>query len=127
MQDIEYSSRTKKATLLPMLNMRKGKDYETANDVKKCKGKKSSWGNQFTYMHVSLPKLKGNVVFDPLHFVLKVHHAMNTQRRFMLYSLIAMLLKIKHTFGGAEVIISTYFTYILSLFLFIYIARKLNG
>ncbi|KAF7822977.1 dihydroorotase, mitochondrial isoform X1 [Senna tora] len=50
MQDIEHSSGTKDATLLPMLNIRNAKGYETLKDIEKSKGK-SSWGNKFTYMH----------------------------------------------------------------------------
>lgn len=102
MQDVEYSSRTKRSTLLPMVNTRNVKDYETAKDMQKTKGT-GTWGNRFTYIHVSVPKLEDTHISNPLLFVQEVYHAMNRNKRSWVSSLICMLLKTKHKFQGPEV------------------------
>lgn len=107
MQDIDYTSRTKRCTLLPMLNIRNVQSYETKSDNMRMSGRKGNWGNKFTYTHVSVPRLTDTLVSDPLQFVWEAHYSMkNKKKSLLVFSLLSSLLKIKYQFNGPEV--STY-------------------
>ncbi|KAI9093395.1 hypothetical protein K1719_027409 [Acacia pycnantha] len=109
MQDVDNSSRTKKCTLLTVMNTRNVQNYETAKDMRKSsEGKEkgsTAWGNQCSFMHVSVPKLKDTKTSDPLGFVWKVHHKMKKMKKLSLvYALLGMLMKMKHQFKGPEAV-----------------------
>ncbi|KAI9093349.1 hypothetical protein K1719_027363 [Acacia pycnantha] len=105
MQDLDYTSRTKKCTLLPILNTRNVQSYETAEKNTKMTEKKGTWGNKFTYTHVSVPTLTDTRVSDPLQFVWEAHHTMKTKKKgYMVYSLISMFLQMKHQLNGPEAV-----------------------
>ncbi|KAI9093222.1 hypothetical protein K1719_027236 [Acacia pycnantha] len=105
MQDLDYTSRTKKCTLLPILNTRSVQSYETAEKNTKMTERKGTWGNKFTYTHVSVPTLTDTRVSDPLQFVWEAHHTMKTKKKgYMVYSLISMFLQMKHQFNGPDAV-----------------------
>ncbi|XP_028761697.1 O-acyltransferase WSD1-like [Neltuma alba] len=106
MQDVDYSSRTKKCTLLPMLNMRNVESYETKeNNMRTGIDRKGTWGNKFTYTHVPVPELTDTLVSDPLQFVWEAHHSMKMKKRgHLVYSLLSMFLQMEHEFSGPEAV-----------------------
>ncbi|KAF7822976.1 O-acyltransferase WSD1-like [Senna tora] len=85
MEDIETKSSTKNCTLLAMLSQRKVKGYQKARDMQ---NKSNNWGNQITYLHISMPKLKDTHISNPLHFVSKAHKSITRKKRSFATSLI---------------------------------------
>lgn len=101
MQDIDYRSRTSKSTAVVLANTRNAKDYHTVQDM--LKTTEGAWGNHFTLLHVSMPKLKDTPISDPLRFVRKAHTSIKKKRNSFATLLNQKLLLMKNKFKGPEV------------------------
>ncbi|KAM7270792.1 hypothetical protein ACFE04_030006 [Oxalis oulophora] len=101
----------KESTALVLLNTRIIDGYKTVQDMVKPKSD-SSWGNQFGFLHVSLPKLtydnninnNGNKVndYNPLEFVWKAQEIIKRQKTSLAVPLTGRLLEAFRKFRGPE-------------------------
>ncbi|XP_027351373.1 O-acyltransferase WSD1-like [Abrus precatorius] len=101
MQDNDYRSRTLKSTAMVTVNRRNVKDYQKVQDMLKTNAK-GAWGNQITYLHVSMPKLKDTQISNPLQFVKTVHTSIKRKKHSFATVLIHKLLLLKNKLEGSE-------------------------
>ena len=102
MQDIDHKSRTANSTALVMLNMRNVEGYESVKDMLK-KDARSPWGNQVSFLHMSIPKLKQAQISNPLQFIWTTHNAIKKKRHSFAVILTGRLLQLNYKFRGHEV------------------------
>ncbi|KAF7116285.1 hypothetical protein RHSIM_RhsimUnG0032900 [Rhododendron simsii] len=95
------------ATALVVLNTRAIGGYKTVGEMVKPNSK-MPWGNQFTFLHVSIPKLKHGEIDDqassnPIRFVKKAHRMIKRKRNSVAVYLTGRMLEILRKFRGPEV------------------------
>ncbi|MED6134041.1 hypothetical protein PIB30_033868 [Stylosanthes scabra] len=90
-----------KSTAMAILNTRKVRDYRTVQDMLKTNAK-GVWGNNISYLHVSVPKLQDNPISNPLQFVKKAHKSIKRKRNSVATILIEKLLRMEHKLKGSE-------------------------
>ncbi|XP_058220213.1 wax ester synthase/diacylglycerol acyltransferase 7-like [Rhododendron vialii] len=95
------------ATALVVLNTRALRGYTTIEEMVKPKSE-MPWGNRFTFLHVSIPKLTGGATNDhanlnPLRFVKKAHSIIKRKRNSAVVYLTGWILEILRKFRGPEV------------------------
>ncbi|KAG5545286.1 hypothetical protein RHGRI_017673 [Rhododendron griersonianum] len=95
------------ATALVVLNTRALGGYTTIEEMVKPKSE-MPWGNRFTFLHVSIPKLTGGATNDhvnlnPLRFVKEAHWIIKRKRNSAVVYLTGWILEIVRKFRGPEV------------------------
>ncbi|KAI8551630.1 hypothetical protein RHMOL_Rhmol06G0200900 [Rhododendron molle] len=95
------------ATALVVLNTRALGGYKTVGEMVKLKAE-MPWGNHFTFLHVSIPKLTGGASDDqanlnPLRFVKEAHKIIKRKRNSAVVYLTGWMLEILRKFRGPEV------------------------
>ncbi|KAI8551623.1 hypothetical protein RHMOL_Rhmol06G0200300 [Rhododendron molle] len=96
------------ATALVLLNTRALGGYKTIGEMVKPKSE-MPWGNHFTFLHVSIPKLTGGATDDhanlnPLRFVKEAHGIIKRKRNSAVVYLTGWMLEILRKFRGPEVV-----------------------
>lgn len=99
------SSKYSKVTALVLLNTRVISNYQNLQEMTKPDAK-SPWGNQFGFIHVSVPSStedleKGN----PLDFVMKARETINAKRNSLGVFLTGRLLEMLRKMRGPEVVV----------------------
>ncbi|XP_057792475.1 wax ester synthase/diacylglycerol acyltransferase 4-like [Salvia miltiorrhiza] len=79
MQKIDEDSCKSNTTALVLLNTRAIKGYKSIDEMIKPNSN-TSWGNQFAFLQVPLPKLTQSKLLDPLYFVKKAHRLIKNQK-----------------------------------------------
>lgn len=91
-----------KSTALVLLNTRNIGGYKSISEMMEHKAE-SAWGNQFAFLHVSLPKLTAADPIDPLSFVLNARKAIKKKRDSAAVLLTGKLLETMRKWRGPEV------------------------
>ncbi|XP_072960892.1 wax ester synthase/diacylglycerol acyltransferase 4-like [Typha angustifolia] len=92
---------TAQVTSLVLLNTRVIRDYQRVQDMTKSNAK-SPWGNQFGFLHVSIPKCKDAEKTNPLDFVIKARKIIKAKRSSLSVYLTGRLLELMRQIKGPE-------------------------
>ncbi|KAL7128941.1 hypothetical protein ABFS83_13G028800 [Erythranthe nasuta] len=91
-----------KSTALVLLNTRNINSYKSISEMVKPDAE-SPWGNQFAFLHVSVPKLAFSDPIDPLSFVLEAQKVIKRKRNSAALILTSKLLETLRKLRGPEV------------------------
>ncbi|XP_076941112.1 wax ester synthase/diacylglycerol acyltransferase 4-like [Bidens hawaiensis] len=96
----EKNART---TALVLLNTRSIGGYRSVNEMVQNQEAQVQWGNQFGFLHVSLPKLnQSDQSLDPLKFVQETQNIIKSKRNSSAIYLTGMLLESVRKYRGPE-------------------------
>ncbi|XP_047941428.1 wax ester synthase/diacylglycerol acyltransferase 4-like [Salvia hispanica] len=101
MQKGDEESCKSKTTALVLLNTRATRGYKSVDEMIKPNSD-MPWGNQFTFLHVPLPKLTQSELLNPLDFVKKAHRVIKRQRNSAAVYLTGQLLSFIQMVRGHE-------------------------
>lgn len=99
------NSSNEHSTALVLLNTRSIEGYKSVKEMVKPDAE-SPWGNQFGFLHVSLPQLTNAESCNPLEFVWKSHKLIQRKRNSGAVFLTGQLLEGLRKYRGPEVFIS---------------------
>ncbi|KAJ0111186.1 O-acyltransferase WSD1-like isoform X1 [Pistacia vera] len=103
MQTSSHNSKTNAhSTALVLLNTRNINGYKSVEEMVKPEAE-SPWGNQFGFLHVSVPELTDAESSNPLEFVLKAQKLIKRKRDSLAVSFTGQLLEALRRFRGPEV------------------------
>ncbi|XP_047317629.1 wax ester synthase/diacylglycerol acyltransferase 4-like [Impatiens glandulifera] len=94
------------STALVLLNTRDIDGYSSVEEMvnpNKNKNTNTKWGNQFGFLHVSLPHLISSNVLNPLEFVFEAQRIIKRKRSSAAVLLSGKLLELMRKFRGPEV------------------------
>ena len=112
MQSMDHASRNANSTALVLLNTRVISGYKSLKEMRKSDHVSSQWGNQFAFLHVSLPELVDDKFTDPLDFVAKAQQIIQRKRNSLAVYLTGRLLEAVRKYRGPEVFTHYIYTYI---------------
>ncbi|TYH77743.1 hypothetical protein ES332_D04G175900v1 [Gossypium tomentosum] len=101
MQEGRNKSNNEHSTALVLLNTRAIREYKSVKEMHKPCAEKV-WGNQFAFLHISIPELTSLESLNPLDFVWKAHKLIQRQRNSGAVFLTARLLEWFKKFKGPE-------------------------
>ncbi|XP_008791832.2 O-acyltransferase WSD1-like [Phoenix dactylifera] len=93
--------RAARVTAMVLLNTRIVSSYETVEKMTKTNAK-SPWGNQFGFLHVSIPTSKNAEKADPLYFIRKARKIIKAKRSSFAVYLTGRLLEMLRKLKGPE-------------------------
>ena len=93
-------------TALVLLNTRVIESYKPLNEMTK-RDAESPWGNQFGFLHVSIPNSKDREKVDPLEYVKKTRQIIKGKRSSLAVYLTGQLLETLRRLIGPEVCVSS--------------------
>lgn len=102
MNQNNIATATNKVTALVLLNTRNISSYQSVDEMTKPNAR-SPWGNQFGFMHVSLPTCANAESADPLYFVLQAKKIIKAKRNSLVVYLTGRLLETLRRIKGPEV------------------------
>ncbi|XP_054811801.1 wax ester synthase/diacylglycerol acyltransferase 4-like isoform X1 [Prosopis cineraria] len=91
------------STAVVMFNTRQIEGYQSVKDMLQPNSK-SRWGNQISFLQVSIPKLNQASISNPLEFVWKAHKLIQKKRKSFSVFLIGWLLGLEMKFRGHEAV-----------------------
>ncbi|KAK7258561.1 hypothetical protein RIF29_24141 [Crotalaria pallida] len=104
MQEInDKDAKASNSTAIVLLNTRNLGGYQSVKDMLKP-GTKGPWGNYFSLLQVSIPKLSQARISDPLEFVRKTHKIIKMKRRSFSVYLIGLLLQMEMKLRGPQAV-----------------------
>lgn len=101
MQEMSHDTRNAESTALVLLNTRNIAGYKSIPEMIEPDAE-SSWGNQFAFLHVSVPELTGEESSNPLSFVFKARSAIKRKRNSSAVLLTGKLLDTMRKCRGSE-------------------------
>ncbi|MFQ6626514.1 hypothetical protein Gotur_005537, partial [Gossypium turneri] len=101
MQEGRNKLNNERSTALVLLNTRAIREYKSVKEMHKPCAEKV-WGNQFAFLHVSIPELTSLESLNPLDFVWKAQKLIQRQRNSGAIFLTARLLEWFRKFKGPE-------------------------
>jgi hypothetical protein len=120
MEEMNKKTKTSDSTAVVMLNTRNIGGYQSLKEMQKPESK-SLWGNQISFLQISIPKLSQS---DPLEFVWKARKLIKRKRRSFGIHLIGLLLNFEMKLNGPEVCYLT-INQKIDIFYFIFIFMSL--
>lgn len=105
MQEVNNEQKNADSTSLVLLNTRNIGGYKSVQEMVKTDAE-SPWGNQFAFIHVSLPHLTENDLTNPLNFALKTQETIMRKKNSAAVLLTGKLLDAVRRYRGPEVCIS---------------------
>ncbi|KAE8660899.1 putative Bifunctional methylthioribulose-1-phosphate dehydratase/enolase-phosphatase E1 2 [Hibiscus syriacus] len=90
-----------RSTALVLLNTRDIREYKSVKEMLKP-GADKAWGNQFSFLHVSLPELRSVESCNPLDFVRKAHKLIQQKRNSGAVFLTGLFLECLRKYRGPE-------------------------
>lgn len=108
-----HDTSTSKVTALVLLNTRNVESYQTLEELTKPKAK-NPWGNNFGFLHATMPKCDKAKEADPLYFVTCAKKTIKSKRNSLSVFLTGRFLEMMRKIRGPEVIklnISLYLKY----------------
>ncbi|XP_055801391.1 wax ester synthase/diacylglycerol acyltransferase 4-like [Solanum dulcamara] len=103
MEETKYEQKNANSTALVLLNTRNIEGYKSVKEMLQPKNE-SKWGNQFAFLHVSLPKIdKEESSTNPLSFVFKAQDVIQRKRNSAAVILTGKLLDTLQKYRGPEV------------------------
>ena len=115
MQEISKESTKSNSTALVLLNTRMLGDYKSIKEMMESPDANTSWGNQFAFLHIAIPKL--NQLSNPLDFIYSAQKIIKRKRNSLAVYFTGKLLDIVTKFKGHEV------SKLLMLLLYIHVAQ----
>ncbi|WJX44861.1 hypothetical protein P8452_31792 [Trifolium repens] len=103
MEEMNNKTKTSNSTAVVMLNTRNIGGYQSLKEMQKPESK-SLWGNQISFLQISIPKLSQS---DPLEFVWKARKLIKRKRRSFGIHLIGLLLNLEMKLNGPEAVAKT--------------------
>ncbi|KAK2381126.1 O-acyltransferase WSD1 [Trifolium repens] len=100
MEEMNKKTKTSDSTAVVMLNTRNIGGYQSLKEMQKPESK-SLWGNQISFLQISIPKLSQS---DPLEFVWKARKLIKRKRRSFSIHLIGLLLNLEMKLKGPEAV-----------------------
>ncbi|XP_073156596.1 wax ester synthase/diacylglycerol acyltransferase 4-like [Henckelia pumila] len=101
MQEMSYDSRNADSTALVLLNTRNIAGYKSIPEMIEPDAD-SPWGNQFAFLHVSVPELTGEESSNPTSFVFKARSTIKRKRNSSAVLLTGKLLDTMRKSRGPE-------------------------
>ncbi|KAF9589995.1 hypothetical protein IFM89_030145 [Coptis chinensis] len=101
MQNASQGSSNAHSTALVLLNTRIINTYRTVKDMNKPDAE-SPWGNQFGFLHVSIPGFVEAETADPLKFVYEAQEMIKRKKSSLAVFLTGALLEMSRKFRGPE-------------------------
>lgn len=115
MQAMKHDLKNEKSTALVLLNTRNIGGYKSISEMVEPDAE-SPWGNQFAFLHVSVPKFSVHeLANNPLSFVLKAQKLIKRKRNSGAVVLTGKLLNTLRKWRGPEVCM--YLLYMLKIFI----------
>lgn len=102
MQSMNHASRNANSTALVLLNTRVISGYKSLKEMT-ASDSSSQWGNQFAFLHVTLPELVDAKFTSPLDFVAKAQQTIQRKRNSLAVHLTGRLLETLRKYRGPEV------------------------
>ncbi|XP_009600771.1 wax ester synthase/diacylglycerol acyltransferase 4-like [Nicotiana tomentosiformis] len=103
MEEMKYEQKNANSTALVLLNTRNIAGYKSVKEMLQPSNE-SKWGNQFAFLHVSVPKLdKEESSLNPLSFVFKAQDVIKRKRNSAAVILTGKLLDTLQKYRGPEV------------------------
>jgi hypothetical protein len=105
MHQMNQDSSKYQSTALVLLNTRNISGYNSVKEMVDIKNnnKNSIWGNQFAFLHVSIPELSGKKFENPLEFIWEAHKEINRKKNSLATPLTGMVLNMVKKLRGPEV------------------------
>lgn len=91
------------STALVLLNTRNIGGYTSVAEMIDASAAEKQWGNQFGFLHVSVPELNGKEYSDPSQFVYKAQNIIKRKRESAAVFLTGRLLEASRRYRGPEV------------------------
>ena len=102
MQNVDDKSTNARSTALVLLNTRVISGYRSVKEMVKPDAE-SPWGNQFGFLHVSVPELTDSRFSKPLECVTIAREIIQRKRSSLAVNLTGRLLEVLRKFRGPEV------------------------
>ncbi|KAI7756723.1 hypothetical protein M8C21_030646, partial [Ambrosia artemisiifolia] len=103
MEDTREEAKNATSTALVLLNTRSIGGYKSVNEMVQNQEAQVQWGNQFGFLHVSLPKLNQyDQCLNPLKFVQETQDIIKRKRNSSAVFLTGMLLESVRKYRGPE-------------------------
>ncbi|KAK2420278.1 O-acyltransferase WSD1 [Trifolium repens] len=104
MHQMNQDSSKYQSTALVLLNTRNISGYNSVKEMVDIKNnnKNSIWGNQFAFLHVSIPELCGKKIENPLEFIWEAHKEINRKKNSLATPLTGMVLNMVKKLRGPE-------------------------
>ncbi|KAJ4808521.1 O-acyltransferase WSD1 [Rhynchospora pubera] len=102
MLDCGHDPNTSKVTALVLLNTRNVTSYQTLEELTKPKAK-TSWGNNFGFLHATVPKCENAKEADPLYFITAARKLIKSKRNSLSVFLTGKFLEMMRKIRGPEV------------------------
>ncbi|KAL6330468.1 hypothetical protein AAG906_040398 [Vitis piasezkii] len=102
MQSMNHASRNANSTALVLLNTRVISGYKSIKEMT-ASDSSSQWGNQFAFLHVTLPELADAKFTSPLDFVAKAQQTIQRKRNSLAVHLTGRVLETLRKYRGPEV------------------------
>ncbi|CAN4097055.1 unnamed protein product [Withania somnifera] len=103
MEETKHEQKNANSTALVLLNTRNIAGYKSVKEMLQPSNE-SKWGNQFAFLHVSVPKIdKEESSTNPLSFVFKAQDVIQSKRNSAAVILTGKLLDTLHKYRGPEV------------------------
>lgn len=103
METIGQESENSQSTALVLLNTRNIGGYKSVTEMVDAHQAVKLWGNQFAFLHVSVPKWDGTEYSNPIEFVYKAQKNIKRKRNFAAVFLNSRLLEAVRKYRGPEV------------------------
>ncbi|MED6172970.1 hypothetical protein PIB30_054923 [Stylosanthes scabra] len=103
MQEMNNKSKIAESTAVVMLNTRNIEGYRSVKDMLNPNSK-GLWGNQISFLQVSIPKLTQKRISNPLEFVRDAHKLIKRKRRSFGVYLIGLILSLEMKLRGPEAV-----------------------
>jgi len=105
MHQTNQESSKYQSTALVLLNTRNIGGYKSVKEMVDIKNNNngSAWGNQFAFLHVSIPKLSDKKYENPIEFIWEAHKEINRKKNSLATPLTGMILNMVKKLRGPEV------------------------
>ena len=104
MEETSEETKNARSTALVLLNTRSIGGYKSVDEMVQNQEAQVQWGNQFGFLHVSLPDLNDNDrSLNPLKFVQEVNNVIKRKRNSSAVYLTGMLLESVRKYRGPKV------------------------
>ncbi|XP_024630514.1 O-acyltransferase WSD1 isoform X2 [Medicago truncatula] len=104
MHQMNQDSSKNQSTALVLLNTRNIGGYKSVKEMVDIKNNNdgSAWGNQFAFLHVSIPKLSDKKYENPIEFIWEAHKEINRKKNSLATPLTGMILNMVKKLRGPE-------------------------
>lgn len=102
MEATNQGSGNARSSALVLLNTREATAYQSLEEMEKPETK-GPWGNNFGYIHVSIPEATNIDTSDPLEFVFEAKRMITKKKNSLVVYLTGTLIELMRKLRGSEV------------------------